>query len=277
MQKLKNFEDYLSEGFFTKNKPVDKNQQMADNIQQHLDAALNSGVDYKFYSADDEVIIFKNGDSFGYFDNESGVRSIHYTVKNTMLFLSCSSYDSQEVSENLRNKFRELFDDESTKRLDDNEIKENWSELKNYLYTSHLNDSKIMNFDKFFSMNENNNLTIEQLADISSKALDDAYHYGISEHGNNFGWLANIESVKAAKELIDAGETDIEEISSAIHDGWNITANADYNGELNLDTPTPDDKKEKRKKLAEKTYDQLPEEEKEKDRVVARAVLNALA
>lgn len=118
--------------------------------------------------------------------------------------------------------------------------------------------------------------SVEQLAQISDKALDDAYHYGRSTPGANFGWLANIESAKAAKRLIDSGETDIEAISDAIHDGWNITAMADYKGELQLDTPTPDEKKAKRAKLAQQSYSQLPEEEKEKDRVVARALLKAI-
>jgi hypothetical protein len=118
--------------------------------------------------------------------------------------------------------------------------------------------------------------SVEQLAHISDKALDDAYHYGRSTPGANFGWLANIESAKAAKRLIDAGETDIEKISDAIHDGWNITAMADYNNKLQLDSPTPDEKKAKRAKLAQQSYSQLPEEEKEKDRVVARALLNAI-
>ena len=120
------------------------------------------------------------------------------------------------------------------------------------------------------------NLSIEQLAHISDKALDDAYHYGRSTPGANFGWLANIQSAKAAKKLIDAGETDIEKISDAIHKGWNVTAAADYKGQLQLDTPTPEDKKLKRAKLAMQSYAQLPEEEKEKDRVVARALLAAL-
>jgi len=118
--------------------------------------------------------------------------------------------------------------------------------------------------------------SVEQLAQISDKALDDAYHYGRSTPGASFGWLANIESAKAAKRLIDAGETDIEAISDAIHDGWNITAMADYKGQLQLDSPTPDEKKAKRAKLAQQSYSQLPEEEKEKDRVVARALLNAI-
>ena len=118
--------------------------------------------------------------------------------------------------------------------------------------------------------------SVEQLAHISDKALDDAYHYGRSTPGANFGWMANLQSAKAAKKLIDAGETDIETISDAIHKGWNITAAADYKGQLQLDTPTPEDKKLKRAKLAMQSYGQLPEEEKEKDRVVARAMLAAL-
>jgi hypothetical protein len=124
--------------------------------------------------------------------------------------------------------------------------------------------------------NEGENLSVEQLAHISDKALDDAYHYGRSTPGANFGWMANLQSAKAAKKLIDAGETDIETISDAIHKGWNITAAADYKGQLQLDTPTPEDKKLKRAKLAMQSYSQLPEEEKEKDRVVARAMLAAL-
>jgi hypothetical protein len=123
---------------------------------------------------------------------------------------------------------------------------------------------------------EGASLSVEQLAHISDKALDDAYHYGRSTPGANFGWMANMQSAKAAKRLIDAGETDIETISDAIHKGWNVTAAADYKGQLQLDTPTPDEKKLKRAKLAMQSYSQLPEEEKEKDRVVARALLTAL-
>ena len=128
-------------------------------------------------------------------------------------------------------------------------------------------------FNQFFLFES---LSVEDLAGIIDKELDDTYHYGRSTPGANFGWLANIESAKAAKKLIDSGVTDIEEISSAIHDGWNITAISDYNGELKLDNPTPPEKKEKRKKLAEKTYEHLPEDEKEKDRVVARVMLKTL-
>jgi hypothetical protein len=119
-------------------------------------------------------------------------------------------------------------------------------------------------------------LSVEQLAHISDKVLDDAYHYGLSTPGANFGWLSNIESATAAKRMIDNGITDVEAIAGAIHDGWNKTAVADYMGKLQLDTPTIGDKKKKRYALAQQNYSQLPEVEKEKDRVVARAMLKAM-
>ena len=122
----------------------------------------------------------------------------------------------------------------------------------------------------------NESLSVEELATISDKTLDDVYHYGRSTPGNNFGWLANLESAKAALRVINQDVTDVDVIADAIHDGWNITAMADYNGKLDLDNPTSDEKKLKRYKLAQQSYAQLPEEEKEKDRVVARALLKAL-
>lgn len=122
----------------------------------------------------------------------------------------------------------------------------------------------------------NESYSIEELASISDKALHDRYGWPLSAPSKNFGWLANLESAKAALNIIKQGATNIEIIADAIHDGWNITAMADYNGELDLDTPTPDEKKLKRYKLAQQTYAQLPEKEKEKDRVVARALLKAL-
>jgi hypothetical protein len=119
-------------------------------------------------------------------------------------------------------------------------------------------------------------LTIEQLAHLADEALDNAYHYGRSTPGNNFGWLANLESARAARDAIEAGITKIDDIAAAVHSGWNRTAMADHAGELELDTPTPAEKKAKRYTLAQMDYDHLPEAEKEKDRVVARTILIAL-
>jgi len=129
----------------------------------------------------------------------------------------------------------------------------------------------------------NESMSIEDLATVSDEALDNAYHYGRSTPGNTFGWQANLKSAEFAKRVIDAGVTDIEKISDAIHSGWNETAkkfvaNPDQfddtkklraNGKL-------DAKIEQRRKLSDVNYSSLPEEEKEKDRVVARALLNAI-
>ncbi len=119
-------------------------------------------------------------------------------------------------------------------------------------------------------------LTVEQLAEVIDRALDEVYKYGRSSPGNNFGWQANLESARAAKLAIDGGVLDINKIASAVHEGWNTVARADYQGELALDTPTDHERKRKRFLLTQIPYDHLPEGEKEKDRVVARAVLKAM-
>jgi hypothetical protein len=125
-------------------------------------------------------------------------------------------------------------------------------------------------------------LSVEQLATISDEALDSAYHYGRSSPGNTFGWQANLKSAAFAKKIIDAGVTDIEKISDAIHQGWNVTAQAFVKNPMQFDdskTMAPEKLQAKlaqREKLMTQRYAQLPEDEKEKDRVVARALLQAI-
>jgi len=133
------------------------------------------------------------------------------------------------------------------------------------------------------SITESSNLSIEQLATISDEALHQKYKYVLSEPGNNFGWQANIMSATYAKKAIDMGVTDIEEIANEVHKGWNVTAkkfveNPDQfddteklrqSGKLNS-------KIQQRSKLMNLEYDQLNDDEKEKDRVVARALLDAI-
>lgn len=126
-------------------------------------------------------------------------------------------------------------------------------------------------------------LSIEQLATISDEALDNAYHYGRSSAGNTFGWQANLKSAEFAKKMIDKGVTDIEQISDAIHRGWNITAHAFVQNPNQFDDTEKlkasgklEAKLEQRGKLMNINYAQLPDDEKEKDRVVARALLQAL-
>lgn len=139
-------------------------------------------------------------------------------------------------------------------------------------------------FRKYIDIiNESASLSIDQLAAISDKALDDAYHYGRSNPGNTFGWQANLKSAEFAKKAIESGVTDIDEISDAIHKGWNVTAKAFVSNPDQFDDTEKlkaagklEAKLAQREKLMNIEYAQLPEEEKEKDRVVARALLQAL-
>lgn len=110
--------------------------------------------------------------------------------------------------------------------------------------------------------------TLNEITSISDNALNDAYGYGLSKPGT-FGHNANQNSASFALEAIQSGETDLEAISEAVHKGW---ANA-FN---TFDDPIYKEKPEKRKarkELADTSYSDLSEEEKEKDRVVARAML----
>ena len=132
------------------------------------------------------------------------------------------------------------------------------------------------------SINEGQQLSVQQLAQISDAALDAAYGYGRSSPGNTFGWQANLKSAAFAKQMIDRGVTDIEAISDAIHKGWNVTAQAFVKNPQMFDdskTMAPEKLQAKiaqRQKLMTQQYAQLPEDEKEKDRVVARAMLQAI-
>jgi hypothetical protein len=126
-------------------------------------------------------------------------------------------------------------------------------------------------------------LSIQQLAAISDEALDKAYGYGRSSPGNTFGWQANLKSAAFAKQMIDKGVTDIEAISDAIHKGWNVTAQAFVQNPEQFDDTAKlqaagklEAKIQQRAQLMKKNYAQLPEDEKEKDRVVARAMIQAI-
>lgn len=126
-------------------------------------------------------------------------------------------------------------------------------------------------------------LNVQQLASISDEALDNAYHYGRSTPGNSFGWQANLKSAAYAKQMIDSGVTDIEKISDAIHKGWNVTAQAFVQNPDQFDDTAKlkaagklEAKLQQRAQLMKQNYAQLPDDEKEKDRVVARALLQAI-
>jgi hypothetical protein len=126
-------------------------------------------------------------------------------------------------------------------------------------------------------------LSVRQLATISDEALDKAYGYGRSSPGNTFGWQANLKSAAYAKHMIDKGVTDIDEIADAIHKGWNVTAKAFVKNPDRFDDTEKlkaagklEAKLQQRAKLMNIDYSQLPDDEQEKDRVVARALLQAI-
>jgi hypothetical protein len=135
----------------------------------------------------------------------------------------------------------------------------------------------------YYKVYLNENLDINKLAAISDEALDKAYQYGRSAPGNTFGWQANLKSAEFAANAINKGVTDIEVISDEIHKGWNETAKRFVTNPDQFDDTSKlkqagklESKLEQRKKLMNVQYAQLPEEEKEKDRVVARALLQAI-
>jgi ParB-like nuclease domain len=145
--------------------------------------------------------------------------------------------------------------------------------------------AKLKEVNKAMSIREGDGerLSIEQLAHISDEALDNAYHYGRSTPGNTFGWQANLKSAEYAKRVIDNGETELEIIADAIHDGWNETARAFVQNPGQFDDTEKlmaagklDAKIAQREKLMNISYDKLPSDEQEKDLVVARALLAAL-
>ena len=143
------------------------------------------------------------------------------------------------------------------------------------------NDARL--FRSSVGENAGQPLSVQQLATISDTALDQAYGYGRSTPGNTFGWQANLKSAAYAKQMIDQGVTDIEAISDAIHKGWNTTAQAFVQDPEQFDDTAKlaaagklEAKLQQRAQLMKQNYAQLPEDEKEKDRVVARALLQAI-
>jgi len=104
----------------------------------------------------------------------------------------------------------------------------------------------------------------------SDAALDSRYGYGrATGDKHSFGRAANRSSAAAALRALRRGErsgsgTSTEAGSDAVHQGWARTAKTSAD-------QTPE-KKERRAKLADTPYSNLPNDEKEKDRVSFNAV-----
>ena len=116
-------------------------------------------------------------------------------------------------------------------------------------------------------LNEKEDSEYEKASDA---ALDSRYGYGRAQGDKrSFGRAANRASAAAMlrrlrKDRDEGRETSRESGADAVHQGWAHTARTS-------EDQTPE-KKEKRKKLADTEYKDLPDEEKEKDRVSADAV-----
>jgi hypothetical protein len=109
---------------------------------------------------------------------------------------------------------------------------------------------------------------IDIYAKRQDRALDETYHYGRSTSG--FGYEANKSSAKEILKLLEEGIDDLERLANASHEGWAKIAKS-YEDPVYKTKPQ---KRDARLKLANTDYRDLPEEEKEKDRVAARALLN---
>lgn len=116
---------------------------------------------------------------------------------------------------------------------------------------------------------------------ISDKALDAEYGYGLSKPGS-FGYEANTYSSLYALDAImnnldqlmrnPKDKKLVEIVADAVHDGWSYAA-------YNVDDPryqTQPEKRDNRIALADASYLSLSNGEKEKDRVIARALMSSV-
>ena len=111
---------------------------------------------------------------------------------------------------------------------------------------------------------------LKELGDVAHQAadsaLDRAYGYGLSPDPSSFGYIANRYSSSFVLNAALNGCEDLENLAAFAHRGW---------GQAHYDHPQKDASQEKldaRNQLADTPYLNLSEEEKEKDRVVAKAV-----
>lgn len=108
---------------------------------------------------------------------------------------------------------------------------------------------------------------------FSDISLNNTYNYGLSTDKNSFGYLSNrLSAIFALDCIINDNQRDIESIAAAVHDGWSYAV-------YNVDDPKYLNRPEKytnRLILAKTSYSDLNEQEKEKDRVVAKSILNFL-
>lgn len=117
---------------------------------------------------------------------------------------------------------------------------------------------------------------INEATKLSDVALDEEYGYGLSTDPASFGYKANKLSATYGLHEFFYGEglgiNDVEAVASAVHDGW---SNAVYTIKDPVYLSKPH-KKASRLLLANTPYSKLNASEKEKDKVVARAIIDFL-
>lgn len=117
------------------------------------------------------------------------------------------------------------------------------------------------------------NDNLAQITETVNQAVTQAFGTGAPGSGNNFEWLAMQESVRLVKIGADSGLGDIEKLAQSAHRGWCNTVQADLDNQLQLDSPTTEERKRKRHLLTQIPYDHFPDQEKERYRLIARTVL----
>ncbi len=106
------------------------------------------------------------------------------------------------------------------------------------------------------------------------------FHSSYNEDMGNFAWFAHVHSAEYGKRILDSGERDVEVISEFIHNGWSVSARywIDNHEKFSCSSEMSEDeileKKELRNILSKTRYSDLSEEQKEKDRILARAYLS---
>lgn len=111
----------------------------------------------------------------------------------------------------------------------------------------------------------NANLNLEEARFVADEALNQAYGYGLSLERDSFGYKANaLTALYSLVYLVENEDQDIERVAEAAHDGWSYAV---------YTFKDHGEKEEARHALANTAYADLDEAEKEKDRVVAQAMI----
>jgi hypothetical protein len=111
--------------------------------------------------------------------------------------------------------------------------------------------------------------SLEEMILKVQRTLDSLYGYGVCADPSSFGYQATQSSLVWGLHARKKGE-DLEGVAAAIHEGW-ATAARSVEDPVYASRP---EKRAARLKLAAIPYASLSSDEKEKDRVIALAIMN---